>query len=297
VVWDLPRSGHPRKFNALVRAQIESLACCEPAGIGLHLTHWSTRSLALVAQARGIVPAIAHSTVSLILRGADLQPHRFRYWKTVRWNPAFAQQAGPILWCYERINYLQEREEVVVCWDEKPNLQALDRPRYPLGPGRIQRQEFEYHRRGTVNFAAALEVHDGTMRGWCLEQNDSEHLCPALDELFRVYQRARRIHLIWDGGPSHVSAYTGAFLRSFQPRVRVLVTPPHAGWLNQGELLLRAFTARYLQRGHWPSRHHLSQHLLDATQEYDQLFAHPFSWSWTRQDMHRLIAHKSQGLC
>jgi hypothetical protein len=275
--------------------QVEQLACCEPAGAGLHLTHWSTRSLAETAARQGLAPHMAHSTVSLILRGADLQPHRCRYWKTPTLNPAFVERASRVLWCYEQIDHLAQREEIVLCWDEKPNLQALERhPRQRMRPGQIQRQEFEYVRHGTVNFAAALVVHDGTMHGWCLDQNDSEHLCPALARLLARFKEARRIHLIWDGGPSHTSDYTQQFLRGYGGWVRVLLTPAHASWLNQGELLLRAFAARYLRRGDWRSRHQMMTHLMEAVAEYDQLFAHPFTWSWTRRDLRRWIAQKLQ---
>jgi hypothetical protein len=114
--------------------------------------------------------------------------------------------------------------------------------------------------------------------------------------MFGQYRQARKIHLIGDGGPSHVSGYTRQFLRNYRGRVRVLLTPPHAGWLNQGELLLRAFSARYLRRGNWSSREHLALHLLEATEEYDRLFAHPFTWSWTRQDLRRWIEQKNQRL-
>lgn len=293
-VLDLPRSGRPRKFSPLVRVQIEQLACCEPAGIGLHLTHWSARSLAQVAAAAGLVPHIAHSTISLILRHADLQPHRFRYWKTPTLDAAFVQQASPILWCYEQLDHLAEREEIVLCWDEKPNVQALERPNRPMQPGQIPRQEFEYVRHGTVNFAVAMVVYDGTMRAWCLDKNDSVHLCPALGQLFGKFKHARKIHLIWDNGPSHVSDYTHRFLQDYRGWVRVLFTPAHAGWLNQGELLLRAFAARYLQRGDWPNRRHLAEHLIEAAEEYDKLFAHPFTWSWTRRDMRNWVARNNR---
>jgi DDE superfamily endonuclease len=104
-----------------------------------------------------------------------------------------------------------------------------------------------------VNFLAALVVHSGRMRGWCLEANDSEHLCGVLPELFNEHRQARGIHLIWDGGPSHTSALTRQFLRGY-PRVRVLITPAHASWLNQAELLLRSFEAHYLKRGDWTSK-------------------------------------------
>jgi hypothetical protein len=273
-----------------VRVQVEQLACCEPAGIGLHLTQWSTRSLAEMAAACGIVPHIAQSTVSLILRAADLQPHRCRYWKTPVLNPAFVRLATAVLWCYERANSLFERGEVVLCWDEKPNLQAIERePRKRIVSGCEERQEFDYTRHGTVNFAAALDVQTGMMQAWCLERNDSEHLCKALESLFHLFRRARKIHLIWDNGSSHISHETAQFLESYRGWVRVICTPAHASWLNQGELLLRAFSARYLGRGSWRSKRQLIEHLMDGAAEYDRYFARPFNWSWTRRDLRNWV--------
>lgn len=105
-IYDAPRSGRPREISALQRVGIEQLACCDPAGLGLEMTHWSTRSLACSAMKRGLLPHIAHSTVSLILREADLQPHRTRDWITPTLNADFLQRAGRILWLYERIESL-----------------------------------------------------------------------------------------------------------------------------------------------------------------------------------------------
>ncbi len=93
-----PRSGRPREFTALQRVGIEQLACCEPAGIGLEMTHWFTRRLAKVAMQRGLVSHIAQSTVLLILKHADLQPHRSQYWITPTLNAEFLARAGRILW-------------------------------------------------------------------------------------------------------------------------------------------------------------------------------------------------------
>jgi len=284
-----------RRFPPLARVQIEQLACCDPAGIGLQLTHWSSRSLAAVAAAQGIVPSIAHSTVSLILRQATLQPHRFRYWKTPCLNAQFVERASRILWCYEQVEQLVARGEVLICFDEKPNVQALERwPKQWLRPGHIEQQEFEYVRHGTVNFAAALLVHTGQMRGWCLDKNDSEHLAPVLQAMLDELEWAKRIHWFWDGGPSHTSRATAVVLARYGKRVRVLLTPAHASWLNQGELLLRAFGERYLRRGEWPSRQALVEHLESSCQEYNHLFAHPFTWSWTRRDMRRWVNRKTK---
>lgn len=277
------------RFPPLQRVEIEQLACCEPAGIGLEMTHWSTRTLAQVAAERGIIPHIAHSTVSLILRQADLQPHRSRYWKTPTLNAEFRQRAAGVLWCYEWAQKLAQRGEVVICLDEKPNLQALQRrcPTTPMRSGQIERREFEYIRHGTVNFLVALVVHTGQMRGWCLERNDGAHLRQVLPQLFAQHRRVRRIHLIWDGGSSHTAADTHQLLRTYHPRVRLLQTPAHASWLNQAELLLRAFSARYLDRGESKSRQHLIDHLEASWPDYNRRFAHPFKWSWTRRHMHK----------
>jgi hypothetical protein len=180
----------------------------------------------------------------------------------------------------------------VLCLDEKSNLQVLERrrPTRPMRPGQIEHQEFEYIRHGTVNFVAVLVVHSGEMRGWCIEQNDGEHLRAILPELFRKYRRAQRVHLIWDGGSSHIAEETRMFLRDRYARVRVLFTPAHASWLNQAELLLRAFSERYLKRGDWKNRTQFIEHLDASWREYNEFYAHPITWSWTRQKMREWVA-------
>jgi DDE superfamily endonuclease len=259
------------------------------------MTHWSTRSLARVARRRRIAPAISHSTVAVILRDAQLQPHRSRYWKTATPDEDFHQKAARIVWCYERAHALAERGEVVLCLDEKPNIQVLERrcPTRRMKAGLIQKQEFEYKRHGTVNFLAKLVVHTGRMRGWCLERNDAAHLIAVLPQLLEEHGEARRIHLIWDGGSSHVARQTRSFLAKHYPQVRVLVSPAHASWLNQAELLLRAFAARYLHRGSWTSRAALIAHLDASWPEYNRLYAHPFTWSWTRSKLHEWVTRRS----
>jgi hypothetical protein len=289
------RAGRPRELSALDRVQIEQLACCDPLGLGLELTHWSLRSLTTLARERLHRPKLAHSTVSLILRNADLQPHRSRYWKTPALNAEFVERASRILWCYEQVEHLRQRDEVILSIDEKPNLQALERSRpiQRMRSGHIERQEFEYIRHGTVNFIVVMVIHDGKMQGWCLDANDSEHLCPVLSEVFKSHRRAKRLHLIWDNGPSHVSETTRNFLHDYQPWLRVLFTPARASWLNQSELLLRGFDERYLKRGSWCSRHALIDHLMNSCDEYNRLFASPIEWSWTRRKMREWVEQQT----
>jgi transposase len=298
-IYDAPRTGRPREITALQRVAIEQLAGCEPAGMGLNMTQWSARSLASIAVKRGVVAQIAHSTISLILREADLQPHRSRYWITPTLDAKFLQRAGRILWLSERVDWLWAPDEIVLALDEKPHIQALERarPTQRMRPGIIERQEFEYIRHGTVNLLALLNGHDGQMRSACLDKNDREHLCRALPKRLRPFRQFRRVHLICDGGPSHTSAATAADLQSYEPGLRVLFTPAHASWLNQAELLLKSFEVRYRQRGHWASRQDLIDHLKASAPEYNRLWAHPINWSWTRRDLHKWADKKTSRLC
>jgi hypothetical protein len=298
-IYDASRSGRPREISALERVAIQQLACCDLQGLNLELTHWSTRSLTAIAQKRLQRPQLAHSTVSLILREANLQPHRSRYWITPTLNAEFIARASRILWLYERVNWLLARDEIILALDEKPNLQALERarPKQAMRPRQIERREFEYVRHDTVNFLVVLIVHSGKMCACCLEKNDSEHLCRALPRLLAPFHKWRRVHLIWDGGPSHTAESTQSFLRSYGDWLRVLPTPAHTSWLNQAELLLKSFEVRYLKRGSWSSRRGLIDHLYDSVPEYNRLFAQPVNWSWTRRDLRDWVEWKTSRLC
>jgi hypothetical protein len=275
-------------FPPLARARIENLACSEPTELGLEITHWSARTLEQVVVEQEIVTSIHYTTIAIILRRADLQPHRYRYWKTPVWDEAAISQADEILWCYEHVGELWEQSEVLICLDEKPNLQALERtgPKQLMQPGQIERQEFEYKRHGTVNLLAGLVVYTGQMWSECLDSNDGEHFRPAVHRLVESFPCAKRVRLIMDNGSSHTSHDTLNFFGNLAPRVQVLFTPPHASWLNQAELLLRAFSSRYIERGNWFSRQALIEHLNASRDEYNTRWGHPFTWSWTQSNFH-----------
>ena len=176
-------------FPRQVRRRIETLACQSPATMGLQIRHWSTRSLEQAAGEGAIVSHIDHSTISEILRAADLQPHRFRYWKTTVWDSVAIARALKILWYYERIESLWQRGEVVIALDEKPNIQVLERaaPTQPMGAGRVQRQEFEYIRHGIANWLVGLTLYNGRMWGEGLDKNDGAHFRPAVRRLLHPY--------------------------------------------------------------------------------------------------------------
>ena len=273
-------------FPPSERAAIEGLACQAPVSVGRALTHWSQRSLAQAAGELGHVEHIDPTTVGAILREADLQPHRFRYWKTTVWDDEAIERTLKILWHYESSQSLWQRGEVLICADEKPNLQVLERaqPTKAMRPGQLEHQAFNYIRHGTLHLLAGLMVHNGRMGAECLAKNDGEHFRPAICRLLHPYSWAKRIHLIVDNWSSHVSADTNAFFRERSPRVHVLFTPVDASWLNQAESLLEAFSHRYLRRGSWSSRALMIQHIHESQVDYNHHFAQPFDWHWSCRD-------------
>ena len=273
-------------FPPADRELVEWLACQALASVGWKVTHWSQRSLAQAAGEWKALEGIHQTTVGDILREAHLQPHRFRYWKTTIWDDEAVERALKILWYYERIDSLWQRGEVILWADEKPNLQILERAQLtqPMRARQIERQEFEYLRHGTVNLLAGLTAHNGRMWAECLDTNDGENFRPALRRMLHPYDWAKRIHLIIDNGPSHVSGDTDAFFHDLSPRLQVLFTPSKASWLNQAESLLEAFSARYLVRGNCTSRTLMVQNIQDSRLEYNQRFAHPFNWNWSCRD-------------
>jgi DDE superfamily endonuclease len=280
-------------FPPIECVAIERVACTEPSAYGLEITRWDCRTLQQIVIEEAIIDSIHYTTVARLLAEASLQPHRSRYWKTAAIDPEFMRRAAQVLWCYENVERLHERGDVIICVDEKPNIQALERcaPTKPLCPGRIIRREFEYERHGTVNLLVALNVYTGSMWACCLDKNDHEHFLWALRQISRRCARAQRIHLIMDNGPSHIDQHTRSYLSGHE-RFRPLYTPVHASWLNQAELLLRAFTDKYLKHFEASSRQRLIDHLNASWPEYNERFAHPFHWSWTRRQLHDWAAKK-----
>jgi hypothetical protein len=281
-------------FPPLQRAQIVELACLEPVAKGLHITHWSSEDLARQAVLDGIVPAITARTIRRILNSVDLQPHRTRYWRTGRLDARFKERTEKVLWCYANAERLARQRIWVVCTDEMPNRQVLERrPIRRAIPGSIEQQEFEYIRHGTVNILTFLIVHSGEMEAVCLEANDAEHYLPALERFRREHRRLRGIFLVHDGGASHIAGATRDYFAACRGWWRPRLTPAHASWLNQGELLNNAFGRRYLKRGSWTSRQEYIAHVNASWPEYNRLYAHPFEWTWTNNRMRRWFAEHS----
>jgi hypothetical protein len=286
-----PVGGVPRRFPPLQRAQIVALACLEPIAEGLHITHWTPLDLARQAIADGIVNAISPRTVRRILHDVDLQPHRTRYWRTARLDRQFKERAEKVLWCYGNAERLAREGIWTVAVDEKPNLQVLERsPLRGAIPGSIEQQEFEYTRHGTVNLLLFLIVHTGQMEVVVEAKKDAEHYIRELKAFRSRHDGLKGVYLIQDGDPSHTAGDTRAYCSGCRGWWRPRLTPAHASWLNQAELLIRAFGHRYLKRGSRSSREELIEHVLASAPEYNRHYAHPFEWTWTNQQMRQWFA-------
>jgi transposase len=284
-------SGRDLSITPVQRAQIVELACLEPIAKGLHITHWSSEDLARQAVSDGIVARISPRTVRTILSEVDLQPHRTRYWKTARVDPQFKQRAEQVLWCYANAARLAEQGIWVVCVDEIPTFQVLER--HPIRraiPGSIEQQEFDYIRHGTVNMLVFLVVHSGLMELAFLAANDAAHYRPELELFHRHHKELQGVFLIQDGGPSHIAGSTWNYFRHSGGWWKPRLTPANASWLNQAEILIHAFKHYYLKRASWKSQEEFKAHVLASYPEYNHRYAHPFEWTWTNQKMRQWYA-------
>jgi DDE superfamily endonuclease len=292
--WTTPgkvSAGGSPGFPPLQKAQIIQLACLEPIARGLHITHWCSADLARQAVADGIIESVSARSVRRLLQEVDLQPHRTRSWRTARLDAVFMERAVKILWCYTYAEYLASRGYWVVCADELPNFQVLERvPIRRAIPGSIEQREFEYTRHGTVCVLVFLIVHSGRMEAECLVNKSAVNYTAALRHFRRRHRHLRGVYLIHDGDSTHTGDCTPGYLKEFGHWWHERLLPAHASWLNQAEMLLDAFELRYLKRGSWCHRDELIQHVEAAWPEYNRRYAHPFDWQWTIPKMKQWFA-------
>lgn len=284
-------AGRPQQISPVQRAQIVELACLEPIAKGLHITHWSSEDLARQVVQDKVVTSVSPATIRRILNDVDLQPHRTRYWKTARLDDRFKERAEQVLWCYANAARLAEQSIWVVCADEIPTFQVLERvPIRRAIPGSIEQQEYDYTRHGTVNMLVFLVVHTGLMELAFLPSNDAEHYLPELKLFHRQHKELRGVFLIQDGGSSHIAGGTQTYFAEGDGWWRPRYTPANASWLNQAEILIHAFKHYYLKRKSWSSQEEFKTHVMASWPEYNHRYAHPFEWTWTNQKMRQWFA-------
>src|SRR3954465_2223623 len=165
---DEPRPGCPGKFTAEQLTLLFALACEPPEKSGLPITHWTGAELAAEAMKRGIVESISPSQVNRLLRQAELQPHKSRYWlNTTEKDPVlFQAQVEMVCATYQDAPQLYHHHDThTISVDEMTGIQALERvaATIPMQPGHIELREFEYERHGTLTFIGNFHVVTGEL--------------------------------------------------------------------------------------------------------------------------------------
>jgi transposase len=233
---DEERPGRPR---TVTDAQVEqvvtaTLEQAQPDGG----THWSTR---LMAAHTGLT----QTAVSRIWRAFELKPHKVDYW-TLSTDPNFVDKLYDVVGLY-----LDPPERaVVLCVDEKSQVQALDRsaPVLPMMPADPERQTHTYIRHGTTSLFAALDVASGKVYSSLHRQHRAIEFRKFLNQLDREVRAEHDVHLILDNYATHKTPEIRRWLAR-HPRFHLHFTPTSSSWLNLVERLFAELTTRMLRRG------------------------------------------------
>lgn len=201
-------------------------------------THWSCRTMAERA-------GVSKDTVQRIWNELGLQPHRVDTFK-VSSDPAFTEKLIDVVGLY-----LDPPEKaMVLCMDEKSQIQALDRTQasLPLKPGRAGTMTHDYKRNGTTTLFAALDVLTGKVIGQCLPRHRHEEFLKFLKTIDREVPRGLQVHLILDNYATHKHENVQRWLKQHK-RFHLHFTPTSSSWLNQVERWFRDLTEKNLRRG------------------------------------------------
>ena len=236
-------------------------------------THWSR---ALMAEAMGISP----SSVGRIWAEAGLKPHLTKGFKISN-DPMFEEKVTDIVGLY-----LDPPDRaVVLCVDEKSQIQALDRtqPGLPLKKGRAATTTHDYKRHGTTTLFAALDVKSGKVIGDCMPRHRAKEFLKFLRQIDKAVPAQRDVHLVLDNYATHKTPDVKAWLAK-HPRFKLHFTPTSASWLNLVERFFAEITSRRIRRGSYSSVDDLEATIFGYLAQHNEK-PKPFRWTKTAQDI------------
>lgn len=231
---DEPRPGKPRTISD---AQVEEVIVKTLESTPKNATHWSTRSMASEV-------GLSQTAVSRIWRAFGLQPHRQETWKLSK-DPQFVAKVRDVVGLY-----LDPPERaVVLCVDEKSQIQALDRtaPILPMLPGTPERATHDYKRSGTSSLYAALDISTGKVIGSLHARHRAIEFKKFLQTLDREVPDALAVHVILDNSSTHKTPAIQRWLLA-HPRFVLHFTPTSSSWLNLVERWFSELTTKKLRR-------------------------------------------------
>jgi transposase len=260
---DEPRAGRPREIGDDEIAETIQLTLeTTPRGA----THWSLRSM---ARAVGHAP----STIHRIWQAFGLQPHRVESFK-LSTDPLFVEKVRDIVGLY----MAPPERALVLCVDEKSQIQALDRsqPILPMRPGQPERRSHDYKRHGTLSLFAALDVATGKIIGKCFARHRAREFLKFLREVENNVPLDLDVHLVMDNYSTHKTSAVRRWLAR-HPRWNVHFTPTSASWLNQVERFFAELTEKQIRRGVHRSTHELERDIRSYIETVNDV-PKPFRW-------------------
>jgi transposase len=234
---DEPRSGRPRSIeDDAVAAVIERTLQTLPADA----THWSIRSMAAAT-------GHSHTTIRRMWNAFGLQPHRTETFKLSS-DPLFVDKVRDIVGLY----LSPPTHALVLCVDEKSQIQALDReqPVLPMMPGMPERRTPSYVRHGTTSLFAALDVATGAVIGKCYKRHRATEFLDFLKQIDGNVPNGLDIHIVMDNYATHKTPMVKAWLAR-RPHYHVHFTPTSASWINQVERWFAELTRKQIQRNRY----------------------------------------------
>lgn len=265
---DEPRSGRPKTIDdaAIIAATLD------PPPERLGVTHWSTR---LLARQLGVGDA----TVARVWRRYHVQPWRRETFKFST-DPELEAKIRDVVGLYLD----PPATAIVLCIDEKSQIQALDRtaPILPLRPGLPERATHDYKRNGTTNLFAALEVATGKVTDRCYDRHGKAEFLDFLQRVARAYPR-RELHVVLDNYHTHKHADVEAWLAR-NTRVTLHFTPTSGSWLNLVEVFFGIITRQAIRRGSYASVPQLITAIRTFIDGWNER-CHPFTWTKTADEI------------
>jgi transposase len=262
---DEPRSGTPRTIDD---ARIEAVIVRTLESLPPDATHWSSRGM---ARASGL----SISTVQRIWRAFGLQPHRLETFK-LSTDPDFVAKVRDVVGLYVS----PPEHAIVLCVDEKSQIQALDRsqPLLPMRPGQPARRTHDYKRHGTTSLFAALDIATGQVIGQCFPRHRAAEFRRFLDEIEANVPKDLDVHLVMDNYATHKAPLIRGWLAK-RPRWHVHLTPTSSSWLNQVERFFALLTEKKLRRSIHRSVEGLKTDIATFIEQHN---ADPKPFRWTK---------------
>lgn len=272
------RPGRPRSVSDAQVAQVIQKTLKTKPKNG---THWSIRSVAEETQ-------LSRSTVHRIWKAFGLQPHRQRHFK-LSTDPFFVEKVRDIVGLY--LN--PPDKALVLCVDEKSQIQALDRtqPLLPMGIGYAEGITHDYVRHGTTTLFAALDIATGQVLAQCKRRHRHQEYLQFLKHIDSNVPQDLTIHLVVDNYATHKHPQVKRWLAA-RPRYQVHFTPTYASWLNQVEIWFNIITQRAIRRGTFRSVKQLIANITRFVENHNTK-TQPFVWTATADS----ILEKIERLC